>query len=101
MHKTSSERWSLLQAGAKTKECRSEGCTNIVVIGGVCCRHGAKRKLCSNQGCTKQAKCVGDMGQRRNYAEAKGAPIKLKTEESALRMEQKSNDAAVKDAQIV
>jgi hypothetical protein len=41
------------------------------------------------------------MGQRRNYAEAKGAPIKLKTEESALRMEQKSNDAAVKDAQIV
>jgi len=41
------------------------------------------------------------MGQRRNYAEAKGAPIKLKTEESALSMEQKSNDAAVKDAQIV
>jgi hypothetical protein len=28
--------------GAKTKRCSIEGCTNIVVKGGVCVTHGAK-----------------------------------------------------------
>eukprot|EP00985_Skeletonema_marinoi_P024035 scaffold16447_cov129-Skeletonema_marinoi.AAC.1 len=58
-----------------------------------------KRRMHEHCGCKNKPsveECVGGMGQRRNYAEAKGAPIELKTEESALSMEQKSNDAAVK-----
>ncbi len=39
----------------RRKICSSEGCTNIVVKGGVCIRHGAKKKLCSYEGCTNQS----------------------------------------------
>jgi hypothetical protein len=37
--------------------CSAEGCTNIVVRGGVCIRHGAKvePKRCSSEGWTNQA----------------------------------------------
>eukprot|EP00984_Skeletonema_dohrnii_P024334 scaffold13442_cov96-Skeletonema_dohrnii-CCMP3373.AAC.3 len=37
--------------------CSANGCTNMVVKGGVCVRHGAKvkRKLCSREGCTNIA----------------------------------------------
>ena len=40
--------------GLNVKRCSSEGCTNRVVRGGVCCRHGAKVELkrCSSEGCT-------------------------------------------------
>jgi hydroxymethylpyrimidine/phosphomethylpyrimidine kinase len=41
-----------IKHGAKRKSCSSEGCTNIVIKGGVCWRHGAKKKLCSSEGCT-------------------------------------------------
>ena len=37
------------------KECSSDGCTNVVIQGGVCKRHGAKAKLCSSDGCTNYA----------------------------------------------
>ena len=37
------------------KICSAEGCTNLVVKGGVCIRHGAKRKTCSSEECTNQA----------------------------------------------
>ena len=40
------------------------------------------------------------MGQRSNYAAVKDAQIKHSKEECALGMGQKSNDAAAKDAQI-
>ncbi len=43
----------------KFKRCSSEGCTNIVVKGGVCIKHGAKKfKRCSSEGagvCKKHA----------------------------------------------
>ena len=32
-----------MKHGAKVKLCNSEGCTNQVQKGGVCCRHGANR----------------------------------------------------------
>eukprot|EP00984_Skeletonema_dohrnii_P000264 scaffold86_cov98-Skeletonema_dohrnii-CCMP3373.AAC.1 len=37
--------------------CSANGCTNVVVQGGVCVRHGArvKRQLCSREECTNQA----------------------------------------------
>ena len=35
--------------GAKTKQCRHEGCTNVWYKGGFCRRHGEK---CSHKGCT-------------------------------------------------
>jgi hypothetical protein len=42
--------------GAKVKkrryECSSNGCTNLAQKGGVCRRHGAKHKRCSSEGCT-------------------------------------------------
>jgi hypothetical protein len=37
------------------KTCIAEGCTNQVIIGGVCKRHGAIVKRCSNEGCTNKA----------------------------------------------
>jgi len=41
--------------------CSANGCTNMVVKGGVCVRHGAnrKRKLCSREGCTNIAQKGG------------------------------------------
>jgi len=41
--------------------CSANGCTNVVVKGGVCVRHGAnrKRKLCSREGCTNIAQKGG------------------------------------------
>jgi hypothetical protein len=41
------------------KRCSHEGCTNIVVKGGVCITLGAKVKRCSQKGCTKQAQKGG------------------------------------------
>ena len=42
--------------GAKRKrqryECSIDGCTNHALKGGVCIRHGAKVKRCSSEGCT-------------------------------------------------
>ena len=44
-----------IKHGAKTKQCSSEGCTNLAQRGGVCVRHGAKTKRCSSEGCTSKA----------------------------------------------
>eukprot|EP00985_Skeletonema_marinoi_P003190 scaffold1323_cov106-Skeletonema_marinoi.AAC.9 len=104
------------RAPIKQKLCSSEGCTDIVVNGGVCVRHGAKRKLCSSEGCTNQVRCGG-------LCLKHGAKIKLcssegctnivvnggvcvrhgakRVEECVLSMEQRSNVAAAKDAQIL
>ena len=41
------------------KKCKSEGCANGAVKGGVCVIHGAKQKRCSNKGCAKRAKKGG------------------------------------------
>ena len=41
------------------------------------------------------------MGQRSNYAAVKDAQIKLGKEECVSGMEQSSNDAAAKDAEIM
>jgi len=45
--------------GAKLKRCSNEGCTNIVVKGGVCVRHGAKLKRCRSEGCTNNVQQGG------------------------------------------
>ena len=45
--------------GYKIKLCSSDGCTNIVVKGGVCVKHGAKVKQCNSEGCTNNAKKGG------------------------------------------
>ena len=47
--------------GAAVKTCSHEGCTNVVVKGGVCKRHGAKKKkyICSHEGCTNKAQKGG------------------------------------------
>ena len=44
-----------IRHGAKHRQCKVEGCTNIVVNGGVCRRHGAKAKMCGVEGCKSQA----------------------------------------------
>jgi hypothetical protein len=44
--------------------------------------------------------CALGMEQRSNYAAMKDAQIKSSKEECALGMGQRSNDAAVKDAQV-
>eukprot|EP00985_Skeletonema_marinoi_P006926 scaffold3028_cov109-Skeletonema_marinoi.AAC.1 len=61
------------RAPIKQKLCSSEGCTNIVVNGGVCVRHGAKRV----------EECVLSMEQRSNVAAAKDAQILPSKEECA------------------
>ena len=43
----------------KRKRCSHEGCTNQVVMGGVCVTHGAKVKRCNFDGCTNQAQKGG------------------------------------------
>ncbi len=90
------------------KLCSSDGCTNIVVRGGLCIRHGAKVKLCSIEGCTNQAKngevCIRHGAKVvRKRCSSKGWPIKLGMEECARGMEQRmyENFAAVKDAPIL
>ena len=45
--------------GARVKLCSREGCTNYAHKGGVCNRHGAKVQLCSREECTNQAKKGG------------------------------------------
>lgn len=42
-----------MKHGAKRRLCSTEGCTNMVVKGGVCVRHGAKqiRQTCRWKGC--------------------------------------------------
>jgi hypothetical protein len=90
-----------IRHGAKVKLCSSDGCTNIAVKGGVCIRHGAeKKKRCSSEGCTKfsREECARGMGHRSNDAAVKDAQIMPSKEECALNMVQKSNVAAVKDA---
>ena len=47
------------RAKVKIKHCSSEGCTHIVVNGGLCIKHGAKVKLCSSERCTNKAKLGG------------------------------------------
>jgi hypothetical protein len=65
-----------MRHGAKIKRCSSEGCTNIVVKGGVCVRHGAeqKKKQCSINGCTNQSKrrgvCIRHGAKRNPYDES-------------------------------
>ena len=41
------------------KKCSANGCTNIVVKGGVCIKHGTTVKRCSAEGCTNQAQKGG------------------------------------------
>eukprot|EP00984_Skeletonema_dohrnii_P011634 scaffold4655_cov118-Skeletonema_dohrnii-CCMP3373.AAC.4 len=41
------------------KICSANGCTNVVVQGGVCTMHGAKFKRCSGEGCTACAQNGG------------------------------------------
>eukprot|EP00984_Skeletonema_dohrnii_P035199 scaffold34669_cov139-Skeletonema_dohrnii-CCMP3373.AAC.2 len=62
------------------KICSANGCTNVVVQGGVCTRHGARRKLCSSEGCM-------------NLAQKGGVCIRHGAKFVGLR----SNDAAGKD----
>jgi hypothetical protein len=40
----------------KKKRCSFKGCTNGAVKGGVCVTHGATRKGCSFEGCTSNAR---------------------------------------------
>eukprot|EP00984_Skeletonema_dohrnii_P022406 scaffold11535_cov67-Skeletonema_dohrnii-CCMP3373.AAC.1 len=42
-------------AKAFAKQCSNEGCKNGAIKGGVCWRHGAKKKLCSSEGRTNGA----------------------------------------------
>ena len=97
----------------------TDGCTNVVIKGGVSIKHGAKAKikLCSSDGLhmgrrsndaavkdalTKSSEeCALDMVQSENYASVKGAQKKLRKEEFVSSMGHVSNDAAVKDAQIM
>jgi hypothetical protein len=62
-------------------ECSADECMNSVYIRGVCVsvRRGAKRKLCSSAGCTNRAECAWSMKmeQRSNYAAMTDAQIKL------------------------
>lgn len=76
------------------KICSAAGCTNQVVNGGVCRRHGAKVKLCSNavmkgvQMVRLWEECALGMGQNRNDAALKDAPVKSSTEEYASKVKQ-------------
>ena len=80
----------------------------IVIKEGVCMRHGAKVKLCSIEGCTNQAQkggvCEGAQTREEVHIDMNALPtdarIKLNEEECASNMEQRSNDAALKDAQM-
>eukprot|EP00984_Skeletonema_dohrnii_P020024 scaffold9684_cov147-Skeletonema_dohrnii-CCMP3373.AAC.3 len=45
--------------GAKVKRCSWEGCINISQRGGLCSRHWAKFKRCSGEGCTAYAQNGG------------------------------------------
>eukprot|EP00984_Skeletonema_dohrnii_P026989 scaffold16414_cov92-Skeletonema_dohrnii-CCMP3373.AAC.4 len=49
----------------KPKKCSAQGCTNIVVNGGVCITHGATKKKCSAQGCTNYAHTGGKCKKHR------------------------------------
>jgi len=48
----------------------------------------------------RKEECARGMGQRSNDAAVKDVPIKHRMEECARGMGQRSNDAAVKDAQM-
>jgi hypothetical protein len=48
-----------IKHGAKVKQCSSEGCSNYAVKGGVCIKHGAQVKPCNNEGCTNFAQRGG------------------------------------------
>ena len=60
--------------GAARKRCTFDGCTNIVVKGGVCVTHGAKveRKRCSFKDCTSYA-------QKGGVCKKHGAKVEVKT----------------------
>eukprot|EP00984_Skeletonema_dohrnii_P029495 scaffold20190_cov72-Skeletonema_dohrnii-CCMP3373.AAC.1 len=74
---------------AQIKLKKEECALNMGQSGGVCVRHGAKvkEKLCSSEGCTNVVVKGGlCMGQRGKYAAEKDAQIKLKKEECARGM---------------
>jgi hypothetical protein len=89
----------------KHKRCSVKGCTNQVQKGGVCIKHGAKVKSCSVEGCTNQSQrrrlCVkhGTKAERKRCS-SKGCTSLAQMEEFVLSTEQRSNDAAFKDAPI-
>ena len=83
------------------KRCSSEGCKRFAQRGVVCIRHGAKIKMkrCSSEGCknvavrggikSSEEECALDMGQRSNDAAVNDAQIKLKKEECSSGMGQR------------
>ena len=85
--------------GAEVKRCSEEGCPNIVVKGGVCISHGAKKKQCSKEGCTNQALKGGvciKHGAKHKRCSSDGCTNRAVQGGVCW---QRSNYAAVKDAQ--
>ena len=75
--------------GANEKRCSSEGCPNQAQKGGVYIRHTGQVKRCSSDGCTNIAKQRGvcmKHGARSNDAAVKDAQIKLRQDEYAESM---------------
>ncbi len=84
------------------KQCSHEDCNKWALKGGVCWSHGANAEARSGavmkdvQIILSTEGCVEGTGLRPNYATAMNAQIKLRKEECALSMGQRSNAAAVK-----
>eukprot|EP00985_Skeletonema_marinoi_P026281 scaffold20276_cov224-Skeletonema_marinoi.AAC.1 len=66
-------------------ECSSDGCTHIVIKGGVCIRHGANHKRCSSKECTnrviKGGVCLRHGAKRGSYAVVKDAQYSQKMQQ--------------------
>ncbi len=71
-----------MKHGAKVKRCSSEGCTKFAQKGGVCIRHGAKHERCRTEGCTNQVR--NELNT--NDAAVKDAEVLLKREEYVIDM---------------
>ena len=76
-----------LQLGREQLVCSRDGCTNIMVKGGVCVRHGAKKK-CRREGCTANNSVKGGVCIRHGANVNVDAQIKLRKEECVFSMGQ-------------
>ena len=59
-----------------------------------------ERRIFNGRSSLRMEECAKSMGQRSNYAAMRDAQIKFKVEECARGMGQRSNDAAAKDVRI-
>ena len=58
-------------AKLKRKQCKHEGCTNIVVNGGVCIRHGAKKEIYLTNRVVKGGVCIKHGSKRKTCSHEK------------------------------